>query len=113
MSRLRPHRLKVRQAVVLLACALGLHAGAAGEDKIAQELSISDLFKAAQFDRWAGETSHQDIIWKTKTLTHGLSVHQRMVAHLEIDVPLSELSKRTSDETLLMLVQVQDDRGRV
>ena len=111
MSRLRPHRLKVRQAVVVLLFVLGLHAGATGEDKIAQELSISDLFKAAQFDRWAGESSHQDIIWKTRTLIHGLSVHQRMVAHLEIDIPVSELLKRAADETLLMLLQVEDDHG--
>jgi len=112
MSRLRLRGLKVRQAAVVLVFVLGLYGRAASEDKVAQELSISDLFKTAQFDRWAVEPAHQDIFWKARTYIHGLSVHQRMVAHIEIDVPLSELSKRIADETLLMLVQVEDDRGQ-
>lgn len=76
-----------------------------------EDSATAGVFEAAQFDRFAGEGSREDIRWKIHTLCHGLSVHQRMVAHIELEIPGSELVKRARDGKLAALVQVEDEEG--
>lgn len=72
---------------------------------------VEEVFQTGQFARWMSQGQHQDIRWKVTAFSHGLSIHQRMVAHLEIELPGAELVKRESHGMLVAMVQVDDDAG--
>jgi hypothetical protein len=86
-------------------------AGLMCQEKPPQPLSTAQLFQWAHFESRAAKGKHADIRWKVRGVVHGLSVHQRMFVHLEIDVPGSELVKRSGDGELIGLVQVIDQHG--
>jgi hypothetical protein len=98
----------IRQFESVCVCFLALACGAVcqqAEPPIAPIPSMAESFQAAQFDRFAAEKPHQDIAVHVKAFSHGLSPHQRIVVHLEMDVPGGELVKRVADGELLMLVK--------
>lgn len=110
-----PLPLPLVSAVVLILCAVAIPSGAAGQQNVNapqhEPSSTAQLFRSADFDRLAAEGRHDDIRWKVRTLVHGLSIQQRMVAHIEIDIPGSELVKRSADGQLIALAQVEDAAG--
>ena len=107
----------IRQLESICVCLLGLACAAAcqqAEPPIAPIPSIPSMaqsFQAAHFERFAGEGEQRDIALHVQAYTHGLSAHQRMVTHLEMDIPGAELVKRAADSQLLMLVEVKDAAG--
>lgn len=110
-----PLPLPLVSAVVAISCAIAIPSAAAGQQNVnaPQHAAsyIAELFRSANFDRLAAEGRHDGIQWKVRTLVHGLSIQQRMVAHIEIDVPGSELIKRAADGQLIALAQVEDAAG--
>lgn len=110
-----PLSLPLVSAVIAMLCAISIPSAASGQENVnAPQHAPSytaELFRSANFDRLAGEGRHDDIRWKVHTLVHGLSIQQRMVAHIEIDIPGSELVKRAADGQLIALAQVEDAAG--
>ncbi|HKT50360.1 MAG TPA: hypothetical protein VJV96_08680 [Candidatus Angelobacter sp.] len=104
----------IRHLESVCVCLLGLACGAVcqqAEPPIPPIPSMAESFQAAHFERFAGEGARQDISLHVQAYTHGLSAHQRMVTHLEMDIPGAELVKRVADGELLMLVEVKDSAG--
>lgn len=107
----------IRHLQSVCVCLLGLAFGAACQQPeplippMASIPSMAESFQAAHFERFAGEGERRDISFHVQAYTHGLSAHQRMVTHLEMDIPGAELVKRVADGELLMLVDVKDAAG--
>ncbi len=72
---------------------------------------MASLFAESGFDRWAQQGPIQQIPFKLHTLSHGLSLHQRIVAHVELEIAGRELVQRTSHGRLVALVRVTDPQG--
>ncbi len=92
----------------LLACCLIL----SKTSSRAQEITTASLFADSAFNRWATEAPVAQIPWKVRVISAGLSLHQRLVAHLELEIKGRELVKRAEDGRLIALVRVTDAAGR-
>ena len=107
----------IRQLESVCVCLLGFACGAVCQQpeppipSVAPIPSMAQSFQAAYFDHFAGEGERRDIAFQVQAYTHGLSALQRMVTHLEMDIPGAELVKRVDDGELLMLVEVKDAAG--
>ena len=77
-----------------------------------QDISTHALFTATPFDQWQAEAPRQQIPWKVRLLPVRLSMHQRLEAAIEVQIPEAELAKRRSDGPLILLVQLTDPAGR-
>ena len=77
-----------------------------------QDISTHALFTATPFDKWLAEGPRQQIPWKVRLLPVRLSMHQRLEAAIEVQIPEAELAKRRSDGPLILLVQLTDPAGR-
>jgi hypothetical protein len=95
-----------RALFALLALGLGLALPAH-----AQEVSIDSVFADAPFDKWNAEGPKVQIPWKVQMAVDKLSIHQRLIATIQITVPGAELLKRSHDEHILMLIQVTNGAG--
>lgn len=77
----------------------------------AEEPTAASLFAESGFDRWAEQGPIQQIPFKLHTLSHGLSLHQRIVAHVEVEIAGRELVERANHGQLVALVRVTDQQG--
>ena len=73
--------------------------------------SIESIFAGSPFEKWQVEGTHQDVPWKVKMSADKLSFHQRLIALIQIDVPVSELLKRKEDNQITFLVSVRNGQG--
>ena len=105
------HRPHTPFLLMALSWILLLPPALSGQEKVSNQSSIAEVFRATRFERLAAAGPKQEIRWKVKAFSHGLSAHQRMVAHIEVEIPGAELVKRASHERLISLVQVDDQLG--
>jgi hypothetical protein len=73
--------------------------------------TVESVFAGAPFEKWQVDGPHQDLPWKVKMSADKLSFHQRLIALIQIDVPVSELLKRLHDEQITFLVAVRNGQG--
>jgi len=66
----------------------------------------------APFERWRSEGDIAQIPWKVRAINHGLTMHQRLLAHFEATIPGRELVARKKDGRILMFLEVTDSAGR-
>ncbi len=85
---------------------------AAGPLSAQEDRRTETLLGQVPFEQWVREGHSQQIPWKARTWSLGLSVHQRLVMNIEIEVPGKELEKRRKGE-VIALVQVTDEAGHV
>lgn len=79
----------------------------------AQQKSEPELFNQAPFEEWLKQGPVKQIPWKFEMSDEGLSLHQRLVAHIEITVSGKELAHRGNKGALLAFVQMSDSNGNV
>jgi hypothetical protein len=78
----------------------------------AQDVSVEKVFAAVPFDQWVQQGAQSPIPWKVRILPYGLSVHQRLRAHVDVELAGKELVKRPQGARLVVLIQVNDAGGR-
>jgi hypothetical protein len=66
----------------------------------------------APFERWRSQGEIAQIPWKVRAINHGLTMHQRLLAHFEVIIPGRELVARKNDGRILMFLEVSDSAGR-
>jgi hypothetical protein len=76
-----------------------------------QEADTDTIFAAAPFDRWQAEGPKQQIPWQVRISSDKLSVHQRLIASIQVQVSGPELIKRSADQQLILFVQVTNGEG--
>ena len=96
-------------AIVLLIACCGVSGLAAPPAE--QEPTVESIFAEAPFDKWAAQGSHQEIPWQVQTSADRLSFHQRLIATIQVQVPVPELLKRSHDEHITLLVEVRNGQG--
>ncbi len=76
-----------------------------------QEVPLEKVFGAVPFDLWVKQGPVAAIPWKVRILPFGLSVHQRMRAHIDVEVARRDLRNRPPDDRMIVLIQVTDAAG--
>jgi hypothetical protein len=64
------------------------------------------------FDRWAVEGEKAQLRWTVRLRPAKLSVHQRLLSRIEIELDSKEVGARRSRGELVTLLQVEDSSGR-
>jgi hypothetical protein len=77
----------------------------------AQEMTTESAFADAPFEKWKTEGPKTQIPWQVHMSADKLSIHQRLIANIQIQVPGTELLKRSHDEQIILLVQVTNGEG--
>lgn len=67
----------------------------------------------ALLERWVREGPREDIRWTKRIHTPYLSLHQRLLTRLEIEVPIKELVKRRGPGKLGAILRITDSSGGV
>lgn len=97
-------RLSCLLALLLFSCGL-----AASQQ--AEEPTADSVFADAPFDKWAAQGAHQEVPWHVHMSADRLSFHQRLIATIQVQVPGTELLKRSHDEHITLLVEVRNGQG--
>lgn len=76
------------------------------------DVPVEKVFAAVPFDLWVkqGPTTAA-VPWKVRIEPHGLSLDQRMRAHVEIELRRRELMNHEPDDRILALIQLEDAAG--
>ena len=77
----------------------------------AQEITTDSAFADAPFERWKAEGPKEQMPWQVRMTADKLSIHQRLIATIQVQVPGPELLKRSHDEHIVLLVQVSNGEG--
>ncbi|HKV92218.1 MAG TPA: hypothetical protein VJW20_06700 [Candidatus Angelobacter sp.] len=75
------------------------------------DVPVEKVFAAVPFEQWATLGPVTEIPWKARVQPYGLSLHQRMRAYIDIELPRRELMNRQPNDRMLALVQVTDAAG--
>jgi hypothetical protein len=73
--------------------------------------TTDSVFAEAPFDKWTAQGNHQEVPWQVQTSADRLSFHQRLIATIQVQVPVPELLKRSHDEHITLLVEVRNGQG--
>ena len=79
----------------------------------AQDGLTDPVFSQIPFDQWLSQGDQSHMRWTVRLSEPQLSAHQRMVAAVSVSVDGAELVRRRGKGRFLVLVQVNDERGRV
>jgi hypothetical protein len=94
------------------ACIFGLLLGLAAAAGYARAAD-SDLDKS-HFDEWLAPGAKQTLLkWTSRTLATELSVHQRLVARLQVQLDGAEAAKRRGEGQLVFFFRLTDAQGHV
>lgn len=77
----------------------------------AQKKSEPELFNQFPFDEWVKQGPVEQIPWKVNSFGAGLSVHQRLVAHIDVEIHGKDLAKRSTGGDIVAMVQITDSAG--
>jgi hypothetical protein len=77
------------------------------------EEGVSDpLFAKVHFDQWVGGKGQSPFKWTVQAQPVALSPHQRLLAHVDVDIDGAEMESRRGRGALFVLFQFQDSAGR-
>jgi hypothetical protein len=79
----------------------------------AQDVSVEKVFAAVPFDQWVKTGAQASIPWRVRVQPYGLSVHQRLITHIDVELAGKELVKRPLGDRFISLVQVSDSGGHL
>src|SRR5258708_1387769 len=75
-----------------------------------EEPSTDAIFADAPFEKWQTQGPRLDVPWQVR-VSKGFSLHQRLVASIKVQIPGTELLKRSHDEHITLLVEVRNSEG--
>lgn len=78
----------------------------------AQKLDDDPAFKDAPFEEWLAEGPREELRWKTRIGPTELSLHERMLADIEVQIDGREILKRCCEGRAVSLMQITDGQGR-
>jgi len=70
------------------------------------------VFSQVPFDQWLSGSDQSRMRWDTRVSEPALSSHQRLVTRVDVEVDGAELVRRRGKGQFLVLVQVNDEKGR-
>ena len=100
--------MTLRNLLALLAFAVAGHSTA-----WAQGGTLDPVFSAVPFNRWLADGDQTHFRWTARVSGAELSVHQRLLIKVEIEIDGVELVSRRGHGQLVMMIQLQDSAERV
>lgn len=100
-----PSRLAICGAVIsfgLLTVCTAVHA---------QDVPVEKVFAAVPFDQWVRQGPQAPLPWKVKVQLDGLSVHQRLQAHIDMELRGKDLAARPQGDRIVAFIQIIDAAG--
>jgi hypothetical protein len=76
-----------------------------------EDVPPEKVFAAVPFDLWVKQGPATAIPWRVQIRPFGLSVHQRMRAHIDVALHRRDLMNRRPDDRMVVLLQVTDAAG--
>jgi hypothetical protein len=76
-----------------------------------EDIPAEKIFAEVPFDQWVKQGPATALPWKVLIQPNGLSLHQRMSAHIEVQMQRRQLVKRPVDQRMLVLVQIISPDG--
>ena len=76
-----------------------------------EDVPVEKVFAAVPFDRWVKQGPQAPLPWKVRIQSYGLSLHQRLRAHVEVELAGKDVVKLPLGDRLVALVQVSDAAG--
>ena len=76
-----------------------------------QDIPVEEMFAAVPFAQWVKQGAQAPVPWKVRIQSYGLSLHQRLFAHVEVELAGKDLVKRPLGDRFVALVQVSDAAG--
>ena len=76
-----------------------------------QDIPVEEMFAAVPFAQWVKQGAQAPVPWKVRIQSYGLSVHQRLRAHVEVELAGKDLLNRPLGDRFVALVQVSDAAG--
>ena len=73
--------------------------------------SIEQVFAAVPFDLWVKQGPVKALPWKVHIEQYGLSLQQRMRAHVDIELRRRDLANHRPEDRIVSLIQVTDAAG--
>lgn len=70
------------------------------------------VFSQVPFDQWLSEGDQSHMRWSVRISEPQLSTHQRLIASIDVEVDGAELARRRGKGQFLVLLQVNDEKGR-
>lgn len=106
--------LSPRFIIVPVLKLLAIYIGVWSTAALAQspEPSTESVFAEAPFERWAAEGPVMQIPWKMRAFSPGLSVHQRLIAHVQVEIKGRELVQRANHGRLVTFLRITNREGR-
>lgn len=101
----------IRFAFYVLFSALAASTVVAQSDS-AQPGSTDPIFSEIPFDQWLSRSDQSRMRWDARVSEAKLSSHQRLAARVDVEVDGAELVKRRGKGQFLVLLQVNDEKGR-
>src|SRR5205807_5490246 len=77
----------------------------------AQAADEPSSFDQARFEQWQKEGAREQVPWKVRLLSRGLSVHQRLLAHFEIQADADHILKHGRTGRVIAMIQLTDSKG--
>jgi hypothetical protein len=78
-----------------------------------EDVPVEKVFAAVPFDQWVRQGPQAHVPWKVHAQSYGLSLHQRLRAHIDVELAGKDVVKFPQGDRLVMLVQVSDAAGRL
>jgi hypothetical protein len=78
----------------------------------AEDVPTEKVFAALPFDQWVKQGPQVKIPWKVQVRSYGLSLHQRLLAHIHVELKRRELAKLPPDDRILVLLELTDATGK-
>jgi hypothetical protein len=76
-----------------------------------QNVPVEKVFAAVPFDQWVRQGTRAPLPWKVRAPYYALSLHQRLRAHMEVELAGKDVVKLPMGDRLLLLLQVSDAAG--
>jgi len=75
------------------------------------DVPVEKVFAAVPFAEWVRQGARAPLPWKVHAPYHALSLHQRLRAHIEVELAGKDVLNLPQGDRLLLLVQVSDAAG--
>jgi hypothetical protein len=96
-----------RKPLLQLFCAIALAA-----PLFSQTTDEPFSFYQEKFEQWRNEGPREQVPWKVRLLSRGLSFHQRLQARIEIEADADHILKHGRSGRVIALIQLTDSKGQ-
>ena len=78
---------------------------------LSEDMPVEQVFAAVPFEQWVKQGPQAPMPWKVRTQSYGLSLHQRLFVHTQVELAGKDVLNAPLGDRMIMMVQVSDAAG--